>query len=125
MLYSNDVLPNICLTHLPLIYAFVNWISIGSGNGLSPIRHQAITWTHAHLLSIEPLGTNFSEIRMKNTKLFVPENAFENVVCEMASILTRERWAKANFGLTVYIIMIARHHEGAMGCTLGKSCDEK
>ena len=25
-------------------------------------RHQVITWTHADLLAIEPLGTNFSEI---------------------------------------------------------------
>ena len=29
---------------------------------VQPIRHQAITWTNAHLLSIGPLGTNFSEI---------------------------------------------------------------
>ena len=29
-----------------------------------------------------------------NTKLLIPENAFKNVVCEMASILSRERWVK-------------------------------
>ena len=40
----------------------MNRVSIGSDNGLSPIRRQAITWTNAGLLSIEPLGTNFSEI---------------------------------------------------------------
>ena len=40
-------------------------ISIGSGNGLSPIRRQAITWTNAHLLPIGPLGTNFNEIQIK------------------------------------------------------------
>ena len=52
------------LTHLPLvlhIYASVNWAIIGSGNGLSPIWCQAITWTNAGLLSIGLLGTNFSE----------------------------------------------------------------
>ena len=35
---------------------------IGSDNGLSPGRRQAIIWTNAELLLIEPLGTNFSEI---------------------------------------------------------------
>ena len=35
---------------------------IGSDNGLSPIRRQAIIWTNAELLSIGPLGTNFGEI---------------------------------------------------------------
>ena len=43
----------------------MNWVSIGSGNGLLPIRCQAITWTSADLLSIEPLWTNFSEIWIK------------------------------------------------------------
>ena len=36
-----------------------------SGNGLSSILRQAITWTSADLLSIGPLGTNFSEIWIK------------------------------------------------------------
>ena len=35
---------------------------IGSDNGLSPGRWQAIIWTNAVILLIEPLGTNFSEI---------------------------------------------------------------
>ena len=72
-------------THLPKchIYASVTWVSIGSGNGLSPVRRQAITWATADLLSIEPLGTNFSEIWLQY-KLFIHENAYENVVCAMA-----------------------------------------
>ena len=37
-------------------------IIIGSDNGLSPGRRQAIIWTDAGILLIEPLGTNFSEI---------------------------------------------------------------
>ena len=36
-------------------------IIIGSDNGLSPDRRQAIIWTNAGLLLIGPLGTNFSE----------------------------------------------------------------
>ena len=44
---------HICVNKLPII---------GSDNGLSPGRHQAIIWTNAGLLLIGPLGTNFSEI---------------------------------------------------------------
>ena len=35
---------------------------IGSDNGLSPGRRQAIIWTNAGILLIGPWGTNFSEI---------------------------------------------------------------
>ena len=35
---------------------------IGPDNGLSPGRRQAIIWTNAGILLIEPCGTNFSEI---------------------------------------------------------------
>ena len=38
---------------------------IGSDNGLSPSRRQAIIWTNAGILLIGPLGTNFSEIVIK------------------------------------------------------------
>ena len=38
---------------------------IGSYNGLSPDRHQAIIWTNDGMLLIGPLGTNFSEIWIK------------------------------------------------------------
>ena len=36
--------------------------NIGSDNGLSPGRRQAIIWTNARILLIGPLGTNFTEI---------------------------------------------------------------
>ena len=39
-----------------------NLTIIGSDNGLSPCRRQAIVWTNAGILLIGPLGTNFSEI---------------------------------------------------------------
>ena len=39
-----------------------NLTIIGSVNGLSPGRRQAIIWNNAGLLLIEPLGTDFSEI---------------------------------------------------------------
>ena len=34
--------------------AYTNQVSIGSGNGLTPVRRQAITLTKADLLSIGP-----------------------------------------------------------------------
>ena len=39
--------------------------SIGSDNGFSPGRHQAIIRTDAGILLIGPLGTNFSEISIE------------------------------------------------------------
>ena len=39
-----------------------NLTIIGSDNGLSPERRQAIIWTNAGILLIPTLGTNFSEI---------------------------------------------------------------
>ena len=57
-------------------------IIIGSDNGLSPGRRQAIILTNAGILLIGPIGTNFSEIHTFSFK----ENAFEKVLCEMASI---------------------------------------
>ena len=39
-----------------------NLTIIGSDNGLSPDRRQAIIWTNAGILLIGPLGINFNEI---------------------------------------------------------------
>ena len=38
---------------------------IGSDNGLSPRRRQAIIWTNAGILLIGPFGTKFSEISIE------------------------------------------------------------
>ena len=59
----------------------VNWVIIGSGKGLSPIR-QAITWTNAELLSNGLMGTKFSEIWIG-----ILQNAFEMSSAKMAAIL--------------------------------------
>ena len=62
---------HICVSNLTII---------GSDNGLSPGRRQAIIWTNAGILLIEPLGANFSEILIKMLFFFIQENAFESVV---------------------------------------------
>ena len=43
-------------------------------------------YIYANLFSIGPLRTNFGEIWINNTSIFIPENDFENVVCKMAAI---------------------------------------
>ena len=46
------------VTHICVGYLTI----IGSDNGLSPGRRQAIIWINAEILLIGPLGINFSEI---------------------------------------------------------------
>ena len=46
----------------------VNWVIIGSGNGLPLVRWQAITSTNAALLSIRPQQTYFKENIFENQK---------------------------------------------------------
>ena len=43
----------------------MNWVGIGSVNGLPPVWRQAITWTNTDLLSIRPFRTIIAEIRIK------------------------------------------------------------
>ena len=57
-------------------------------NGLSPGPCQALIWANAGILLIRTLGTKFSEV-LSELKIFIQENAFENGICKMASILPR------------------------------------
>ena len=56
-----------CLTHWGRVMHICvrKLATIGSDNGLSPGRRQAIITTNAGILLIGPLGTNFSEILIK------------------------------------------------------------
>ena len=71
---------------------------IGSNNGLSRGRRQAIIWTSDGILFIGPLETNVSEIVIEN-KCIHWKNVFENV-CEMFSISSRRQY------VTIMITMI-------------------
>ena len=64
---SNGACGCACLTHWGRVthICVSNQTIIGSNNGLSPGRRQAIIWTNAGILLIGPLGTNFSEILIK------------------------------------------------------------
>ena len=59
----------------PTLYALVNGVIIGSNDYLSPVVHQAFTWTN-ELLSIESLGTTYWNLN-KYMKTFISENAFK------------------------------------------------
>ena len=69
----------------------VHFTIIGSDNSLSPGWCQAIIGTKAGILLIETLGTNFSE----NSPISIQENAFQNVICEMAAIMFQQHCVKS------------------------------
>ena len=78
--YSSRV-THICVSNLTII---------GSDNGLSPGRRQAIIWTNAVILLTGRLGTNKLQWNVnRNSYIFIQENLFENIVWKMAAILTR------------------------------------
>ena len=68
--------------------------SIGSDNGLSPGRRQAIIKTKCWNIVNKTLRNKLQWIFSRNSNIFVQENAFESVVCEKAAILSRPQWVK-------------------------------
>ena len=74
---------------------------IGSDNGLSPGRRQAIIWTNAGILLIERLGTNFSEILI-GIQIFL----FKKMRLQMSSA----KWRPICLGLNV--LMLAMGEKG-------------
>ena len=72
---------------------------IGSDNGLSPGRRQAIIWTNAGILLIRTLGTNFSEILSEICAL-----SFKKLELKMSSA----KWRRFCLGLNVLIAVNIR-----------------
>ena len=89
---------------------------IGSYNGLSPGRRQAIIWTNAGILLIGPLGTNFSEIVIE-----IHTFSFKKMHLKMSS----GKWRPFCLGLNV--LKASRHHSSPscnfttcrQGCKVG------
>ena len=69
-------------------------IIIGSDNGLSPGRRQAIIRTSAGTLLYKTLRNKLQWNFNRNSNIFIQENAFESVVCEKKAILSRPQWVK-------------------------------
>ena len=59
------------------IYAPLNWIIIGSDNGLASIRHQVIN-NNENLTSITPQGTDFNEKKISKLTNFHWRNFTQN-----------------------------------------------
>ena len=80
---------------------------IGSDNGLSPGRRQAIIWTNAGILLIGPLGTNFSEISIEIHTFSVKE---------MHLKISSGKWRPFCLGLNVltctHAIAVTHEHPG-------------
>ena len=74
---------HICVSKLPII---------GSDNGLSPGRCQAIIWTNTWIVLMRTLGTNFSEILIE-----IHTFAFQKMHLKMASA----KWRLSRRGLNV------------------------
>ena len=66
--------------------------TIGSDNGLSPGRRQAIMWTIAGILLIGPFGTNFSEIVIS-----IQTFSFKKMHLKVSSV----KWRPSCLGLNV------------------------
>ena len=86
------------VTHICVIEV----ITIGSDNGLSPGRRQAIIWTNAGILLTGPLGTNFSEILI-GIKIF----SSKRMLLKMSSA----KWRPFCLGLIVLTHILAVHRQ--------------
>ena len=76
-----------------------NLTIIGSDNGLSPDRRQAIIWTNDGILSIGPSGTNFSEIVIK-----INPFSFYKMYRKRSS----GKWRPSSFGFNVLTLFAVR-----------------
>ena len=81
-------LMHICIADLTII---------DSDNGLLPGRRQAIIWTNAGMLSIGPLGTNFSAILIR-----ILTFSFKKMCVKVLS----EKWWSFSLGLNVLSLAI-------------------
>ena len=84
-------------------------IIIGSDNGLSPYRRQAIIWINAGLLPIGPLRTYFSEnlIKMQQfslKKMHVKMSAKWCLSCLGLNVLTH--WSLDDVVLILYVLSV-------------------
>ena len=94
------------LTHLGRVtHICVSKLTIiGSDNGLSPGRRQAIIWTNTKILLIRTLGTNFSEILIA-IHVFL----FKKMPLKMSSA----KWRPFRLGLNVLTLVIPGRKQGA------------
>ena len=103
-----DRYKSILISHQCRIYASPNRVSIGSHNGLSPIRRQAIILTRAVLLSNGHLGTSFCEIVIK-----IENYSLRKKHLKISSAKWRLFWPAWNESISSY-----RHETYTVRCLL-------
>ena len=91
---------------------------IGSDNGLSPGRRQAITWTNVGILLIGPLGTNFSEMLIE-----IHTFSFKKIHLKMSS----GKWWPFCLGLNVLthcglVMSYGTRHHGQLSQFQVRTC---
>ena len=94
-----------------------NLTIIGSDNGLSPGRRQAIIWTNAGILLIGPWGTNVSEILIG-----IQTFSFKKMHVKMSSA----KWRLFRFGLNVLnggLVKVPLEHERVITSHTNDGCD--
>ena len=102
------------LTHWGRVtHIFVSKLTIiGSDNGLSPGRRQAIIWTNAGISLIRTLGTNFSEILGE-----IHSSSFSKMHLKMSSA----KWRLFGLGLNELItgcIGICHFHQNGISISV-------
>ena len=97
LLYQNTDMFDDYLTHWGRVTHICvgNLTIIGSDNGLSPGRRQAITWTNVGILLIGLLGTNFSEMSIE-----IHTFSFKKIHLKMSS----GKWQQFCLGLNVLML---------------------
>ena len=83
---------------------------IGSDNGLSPERRQAIIWTIAGILLIGPLGTNFSEILIEIQTLSLKKTRLKMSSAECCSFRLGLNALKYNSSKCIASYIILHYH---------------
>ena len=90
-----NLFPRVHLKHISAycrIYASMNWINFGQVMACRLLDTKPLYLTQCCIVDNYTLGHKLQGNLNQNTKLFIHENALENVVCEMAAILSRGRW---------------------------------
>ena len=92
---------------------------IGSDNGLSPSRHQAIIWTYAGILLIRPWGTSFSAILIEIDVFWLKKMHLRNV----GHVVSASMWPRRALGRVCYVVSCNKHIDIVRLSMLWQTCN--
>ena len=91
----------------------VNRVSIGSDNGLSQVRRQAIIWTNTWLFWIRPQGKKLSEILVKYLDCFPMEMRLKRSSAKWRPVCAGEDEFSV---VIIYLVLISVNYTSKRGC---------